>query len=195
MLYFWSYVFDGNQYLSCINCVLGTLNISGGLHDHPSPLNLLDRVKLIILGKNSSFLGLNKNTEDVSASEYVSTEVLRNTEIVADDVKLDHVQELEEEERITFGTTRGTEPCIATTSFQPTATTSSEEAHAVTVAELESDGLEYIAGYIAFTFKDKYNNLGMHSYKKSEHQYVPSRVENLSFGGLMVSETNFLNEV
>lgn len=66
-------------------------------------------------------------------------------------------------------------------------------------SQAESDGLIYIAGYLARKFKDKYPDLGSYTHeieKKEMHTYsMPSWVQSLSFGGLTEPSTSWKNNV
>lgn len=43
----------------------------GGLNDHPSPLNALFRIRLIILGKNPDIVSYQSNTADKNDEEFM----------------------------------------------------------------------------------------------------------------------------
>ncbi|KAJ4442669.1 hypothetical protein ANN_04258 [Periplaneta americana] len=64
-----------------------------------------------------------------------------------------------------------------------------------TVPQCEEDGLQYIAGYVASKFKDKYPDLGDYTHKlQATHDYcIPSWVQHLSFGGLVKPSDKWMN--
>jgi hypothetical protein len=63
-------------------------------------------------------------------------------------------------------------------------------------AELEDDGLEFVADWVAYKLK-QYPSLGRYSYlAEANHSYTaPSWVQQLSFGGLKVPSVEWLEEV
>lgn len=58
---------------------------------------------------------------------------------------------------------------------------------------VESDGLQYLAGYLAEVFKDKHPWMGCHTYELSESEPHPSWVVALSRGGLIKPTDEWLN--
>jgi hypothetical protein len=54
----------------------------GGLNDHPTPLDALYRLRMIILGKGPGMVQSNLNTEDKSEEDFIVAKVLWETEAV-----------------------------------------------------------------------------------------------------------------
>lgn len=144
----------------------------GGLHDHPSPLDCIYRIRMIILGKNPGVIQRQTNTIDADQDEFIVAKALNKAQITIPEssclpAEL-HTKDLENE----------------------------QISHAEIVQQSEEDGLEYIAGYIAKKFKDKYPYLGNFTHKiDTEHNYtVPSWVRHLSYGGLTSPSETWLQE-
>jgi len=105
------------------------LRSRGGLNDHPSPLNALFRIRLIILGKNSGIVSYQSNTADKNDEEFMVAKTLHNI-----DVKINNVNENSED----------AESLTDTTSENESSKDGDENQH-----NLELDSTEYLAGWVA----------------------------------------------
>lgn len=147
--------------------IFSQLRTRGGLNDHPSPLNALQRLKMIILGKSSQ-LQLGTNTTDKSSDEFIIGKVLLQCDIKT----IDDVSSL---------------------SSTSTDTLSQFNVDDNLTTYTENDGFEYLAGWMAKKLKNSHPELGDYTHKLNhEHDYVrPSWVRHLSFGGLVAPTTAF----
>lgn len=124
----------------------------------------------------------NVNTEEPVATEYVSATALQKADVETPDDDLD---------------------VSCNSSFQGDTLSSSTSSGAgksqelVISGEMNHDSLDYIAGYMAKKFKRMVANLEKYTYQiKREHEFsLPSWVKQLSYGGLMMPEDDFLNRV
>lgn len=159
----------------CLENFFFQLRSRGGADDHPSPLNALYRIRMIILGKNPGILSSHVNTEEAEPQEYLSAKVFEQAEIALNPSDNNLVE--------------------INLSISSSSSTSSNDSSNL---ETANDALEYIAGYIAKKFKDKYPDLGdyTHQLLLTEHQYnLPSWVEHLSYGGLIKPKRSWLQKV
>ena len=147
----------------------------GGLNDHPSPLDAIYRIRMIILGKNPGAVQKNVNTiaHDRDTDEYMVVAKIISSSISISDKKDDSEKENDLSDIESTFSVETNSTSSASTSDTKTAT--------------EADGLEYLAGWVAYKLKEKHPGLGQHTYKSQiEHSYcMPSWVSHLSFGGLM----------
>lgn len=140
----------------------------GGLHDHPSPLNAIHRMKMIILGKNPGVIQAQMNTIDVDPDEYVIAKAFEKAKVTISET------DCESHDQVNCETNNIDATSVTPSTSNPTTQLS------------EQDGLSYIAGYIAKKFREEHPHLGDYTYKKkAEHDYgIPSWIQHLSFGGL-----------
>ncbi|KAK3924472.1 Transposable element P transposase [Frankliniella fusca] len=156
----------------------------GGLHDHPTPLEAIWRVRMIILGKNPGIVQANANALDRSkddGGEFLTVVALQTIK-----------------EEMSGNTTPSTplpdedllsedvdDPSI----LEPNAPRNTLE------EKMENDGVTYLAGWVAYKHKnvtwlgkptrEGTNSLGAH--------LLPSWVQQLSFGGLMEPSAEWLS--
>lgn len=140
------------------------LRTRGGLDDHPTPMNALYRLRMMILGKNPGLVQSNTNTVDRAQEEFIVAKVLKSVEVseeipkmlVAEDTNTDTLSD-----------------CSGSSSFL-----SNEKLS-------ERDGLQYLAGWVAKKHKKEFPNLGNHTYQLKQSTETPSWIKHLSYGGLM----------
>jgi hypothetical protein len=160
----------------------------GGLNDHPTPLDALNRLRIIILGK-TDILQSNTNTVERTDDEhYIVGKVLRRSGI---ELAIPSAQ-------------------ISESDGDSSSRSSLSSGHLVVnnyaqkkIIQVEADGLEYLAGWIAKKLKSTHPELGHYMYveeNKNEHSYclpknVPSWIRHLSFGGLIQPSEEFLEHV
>jgi hypothetical protein len=65
----------------CLENFFFQLRSRGGADDHPSPLNALYRICMIILGKKPGILSSHVNTQEVEPREYLSAKVFEHDEL------------------------------------------------------------------------------------------------------------------
>jgi len=116
------------------------LRSRGGLNDHPSPLNALFRIRLIILGKNPCIVSNYSNTADKNVEEFMIAKALQKI-----DVKINNVKENSED----------AESLTDTTSENESSNDGDENQH-----DLELDATEYLAGWVAKKYKLQFPELG-----------------------------------
>uniref|UniRef100_A0A182HYC2 Transposase n=1 Tax=Anopheles arabiensis TaxID=7173 RepID=A0A182HYC2_ANOAR len=177
------------------------LRQKGGVYDHPSPLSCLHRIRMIVIGKsptiliNQTNLETNRNTrlgeniclmeqhenanEDCLSEQnqdFMSVTLFTEADVIPDlpDNAL-NAHEMDDESEI-LSTISSTIPDLP---------------------EQDSDGFEYIVGYLGKKFHKKHPHIdqGTYSFKiTSDHNYSkpPSFVKHLSTGGLFVPSHSFL---
>lgn len=154
------------------------LRTKGGLNDHPTPLNALYRIRMILLGKNPG-ISSKSNTHDDNKEEYLLSKVFKEVDIT-------NVVDSEQNE-ITSETDTATECDSINTSYDH----QEEDKN-----EMSLDAVEYLAGWVAKKYRYKYPELGSTSTEvnktSKDHDYlIPSWLNYLSYGGLIIPSINF----
>jgi len=67
-----------------LESLFSQLRSRGGLNDHPTPLDVLYRLRMIILGKNPGVIVSNCNTYEVEPDEFIIAEVVRTAKVPVD---------------------------------------------------------------------------------------------------------------
>lgn len=150
----------------------------GGLDDHPTPLNALYRLRMMILGKNPGITSNQTNTTHVYDEEFMVATVLKKINL-----QINNVENLE-------GSGSSTE-------------SDSESLQAIdkNKYEMEEDAIEYLAGWVAKKYKLQFPELGSTTTQcnlelTQEHDYqTPTWIHHLSYGGLIVPNQDFKNKV
>lgn len=116
------------------------LRTRGGLNDHPSPLNALYRLRMIILGKSPGFVSTSSNTNDNNQEEFMMAKTFKqiNFQIIDNENNGD----------------------IKTGSDTDTDNDTSIENESEHLNEMTQDAVEYLAGWIAKKFKIKFPEIG-----------------------------------
>lgn len=152
---------------------------SRGPNEHPSALEAMHRIRLIILGKNPGILETSTNTTDQSPNleEYVVAKVINS----GLDIATNSLPEMSQS---------------SSTSFRSNASDIVPQDD-FTQSEIIHDALEYIAGYLLKKHKNILStfHFGDFTYKlKEDYSYnLPSWVQQLSYGGLIKPTTEWLN--
>jgi len=161
----------------------------GGLNDHPSPLNALYRLRMIILGKNPGVVSNHANTTDKNKEEFMVASTLK---------KINFSISNERENTDNSETDTDTNDYLSDTDESSI----SSEKQCVNKLEMTNDAVEYLAGWIAKKYQLKFPELGSitskSSYDKSSHEHnysVPSWISHLSYGGLIVPSNNFKTNI
>lgn len=179
---------NGLQYLltskinqDALENLFSQLRTRGGLNDHPSPLNALHRLRMILLGKNPGISSYS-NTQDKNNEEYVLSTVFKKAEIILN-------YENDDKETRTSDTDTTSESESLDTSFIKEENNSNE---------MSKDAIEYLTGWVAKKYRFKYPEIGstttelMKSKMSSCHDYsLPSWINHLSYGGLIVPSNKF----
>lgn len=144
------------------------LRLNGGTHDHPSPLQALQRIRLAILGKNlQHHLKRNQNTEDVSLDEsFLVTNIFRKrkADCLGTQISINDTNDYEEDFK----------------SWQVDSKNRTLE---------ESDGMEYANGFIARSLLTDYPTLANQTCTvtdaSEEGMNKENYVQDLSYGRLL----------
>jgi hypothetical protein len=160
----------------------------GGLHDHPSPLQSIYRIRLIVLGKNPGVIQDRQNTDSSQEvlEEYLVANVISGTELeISEDEVVNNIDPYHEID----------DP--ATRSESSLSSTSTRESKGSSDTVSEPDGFKYLCGFIARKFKEKFPDMGIYTKNIiSDHSYShpPDWLQFLSFGGLTVPSRKWLKE-
>lgn len=144
------------------------LRCRGGNDDHPSPLNSIYRLRMIILGKNTGVVKTNMSTIDASDDEFLLSQIFKEVEI---EPNFDVVQISDEESDSSIASSQSI----------------------VKMSASEEDGFEYLLGWLARKFRTKYPDLGEYSYKLQPVDKT-SYVGQLSHGGLNIPSAIWIKE-
>lgn len=163
----------------------------GGLHDHPSPLSVLYRLRMILLGKNPGVVQSHTNVQhhESSREEYfIVSQAFTKAQIERPVLTDPRCSELPDDLSETSSST-------STSSLTPQTSQFTSNIEKMS----ESDGLMYVAGYLARKHRDQFPDLGSYTYKedsKNIHSYsMPSWVQQLSFGGLTQPSEEWMKNV
>jgi len=149
----------------------------GGLDDHPTPLNALYRLRMLILGKNPGITSQQTNTTHVNNEEFMVATALKKINL-----KINNVENLDE----SGSTTESDNDSLQEIDNK---------------YEMEEDATEYLAGWVAKKFKIQFPELGSTTTKCNlesplEHDYqIPTWIHHLSYGGLIAPSQDFKNKV
>lgn len=149
----------------------------GGLDDHPTPLNALYRLRMLILGKNPGITSQQTNTTHVNNEEFMVATALKKINL-----KINNVENLDE----SGSTTESDNDSLQEIDNK---------------YEMEEDATEYLAGWVAKKYKIQFPELGLTTTKCNleiplEHDYqIPTWIHHLSYGGLIAPSQDFKNQV
>lgn len=172
------YILTSKVNQDALENLFSQLRSMGGLNDHPSPLNALYRLRMIILGKNPGVVSNQSNTSDSNNEEFLVATTIKQV-----DLKLNNV----------FENTNNIESCTDTASDNESMESNCNEKN-----EMVQDAVEYLAGWVARTYRHKFPELGLTTTEQNSnekthgHDYVmPSWISHLSYGGLIVPSYDF----
>lgn len=168
----------------CLENFFSHLRLKGGFNDHPSPLDAMYRMRMIILGKNAGAVQSNLNTIDKSEEDFVVARVFRETEVTNE---IDnHEGQKADGENIEL--LSNSSDISATGEGCSTPSNISEGC--------EEDGLRYLAGYIAKKFIHKFPELGNYAKTIVNNPSAPSSwLQKISFGNLVHPSDLFFCEI
>lgn len=155
------------------------LRSRGGLNDHPTPLNALYRLRMIILGKNPGVVSTSSNTSDSNQEEYMVSKTFEQINLLIPDKE--NNDENSDTDTASENGSEGTEKTNSN--------------------EMSEDAIEYLAGWVARKYKQKFPELGsitttFNSSNISDHNYLlPSWIEHLSYGGLTMPSISFKKQI
>lgn len=136
----------------------------GGLNDHPTPLECIYRMRMIVLGKNTGRLRTNTNTKE-TRDEFLLGQVLKKSCVNVGVIKYEEDDTLKEDEE----------------DQEHESAEKTEKEKLKVETNVSSDGLSYIAGWMAKRLRRKYPNLGNYTYKQDK---TTTWISELSVGGL-----------
>ncbi|KAJ8966380.1 hypothetical protein NQ314_003556 [Rhamnusium bicolor] len=147
------------------------LRTRGGLHDHPSSLNAICRIRMILLGKNPDMVHTHSNVVTpigTEKEEYLLASAMKQAKIG----------------NITIEKTENILEDVADSSSSLSSTSSSMSSVSRTASE--KDELLYIAGYLVKKHLKDHPYLGQYTYESKEvinlHSYnIPSWIESFIF--------------
>lgn len=157
--------------------LFGMIRLNGGSHDHPSPLQALDRLRLIIIGKNlSQQLKRNQNAvNDVTGEEFIMSRLFRNMPMTHDASKPGEEKREDDE------------------------SSEDENFHMYKKSRTlaEDDGAQYVWGYIARGSMKTHPDIGSYTHENDDNTEKQlnkeNYVEDLSHGGLVKSSETFVD--
>lgn len=167
-----SYILTHRLNQDSLESFFSQIRSRGGLHDHPSPLNAIYRIRMIVLGKNPGVVQEKVNIQtqvetNNPPEEYLLAKVLRDAKLEVA-VQKDEVSCLDETQ-------------------QSSDTSVSSNSSLSSLTENESDGFQYLCGWLARKFKNKHPEMGKYTkdIQAGEHAYqMQPWIQHLSFGGL-----------
>lgn len=183
-----SYILTHRLNQDILENLFSQIRTRGGLNDHPSPLDALYRLRMIILGKNQGVLQANTNTAALDDSEFVASKVLKIS-----------------------GVLNSTGDCVSETLSTAMFTEESKtEEHIVATDnicaqsdfkfsnDLEDSAFEYLCGWVARKHKQQFPYLeDIDINVNSVTEVKPSNsswVQHLSYGGLCKPSLIWLNQ-
>lgn len=176
------YILSSKVNQDALENLFSQLRTRGGLNDHPSPLNALYRLRMIILGKNPGVTSNQTNTTDTNNEEFLLAKTMKKI-----DLKINYVSENFDDSENATDTNSDSESIVNNCNNK---------------IEMVQDAVEYLAGWVAKTFRLKFPELGsttteQHLNKSSHgHDYgVLPWINHLSYGGLIVPSDEFKNNI
>lgn len=151
----------------------------GGLDDHPTPLNAIYRLRMMILGKSPSYISKQTNTADLNNEEFMVSTALNKMNLKINNL----IENVEVNES-------STDTC--SDNGLPESIDQGKN-------EMQENAIEYLAGWIAKKYRLQFPELGStttqcDSVQKQGHDYtIPTWVNHLSYGGLIVPSLEFKN--
>lgn len=158
------------------------LREGGGLNDHPTPLNALYRLRMIILGKPNG--NLSTNSKDQGNEEFIVGKVLRSAKLnlSVTNFETNECTAIYQESENTVDGDIETGPSTA--------------ASKDVIETTEEDGLHYLAGWIAKKLRKSHPELGNYTSKvQYNNKILPSWIKHLSFGGLVEPSNEWKNKI
>lgn len=188
------YIMTAKLNQDALENLFSLIRTRGGGNDHPSPMQFLRRLRVIILGKSIQSVSSGQSTEDkCSGEEYLVIDVLKDhkttTSTDTSNVSESHVQENDPD-------------------FDDEHDENDENKEGASSFTTEDDGFEYVVGAVARKFRTKYPYVGEYTYKlrdnhvhltthtllDHDYAYPHSYVDHLSLGGLTKPSNAFMDQ-
>jgi len=106
-----------------------------GLNNHPSPLNALYRLRMIILGKNPGVVSTSSNTSDNNQEEFIVAKTMKHINDIIDKQNNENIDDSDTD-------------------------TNSDDSEKSNINEMTEDAVEYLAGWVANKYRQKFPKLG-----------------------------------
>lgn len=136
---------------------------------------------MIILGKNPGVVSTSSNTSDNNQEEYMVSKTFQHINLLIPD------QESNDD--------------VENSDTDTASENETEETKKTNSEEMTEDAIEYLAGWVAKKYKQKFPELGsttttFNSSNVRDHNYLlPSWIEHLSYGGLTMPSISFKNQI
>lgn len=187
----------------CLENFFSQVRTRGGLDDHPTPLNALSRIRMIVLGKNPGILSNNCNTIDQNCDEYLVSKALKSANLENKslvDPKPDIYGFSNSSDNIVSSPQKAnpSQRLSASSISNSSSTSNAKRPHDSNDDEftkLEENGLKYLAGWVAKKHFKSYPNLDLVDKEKDHIYTLPSWAKFLSYGGYTVPSTFFSSEI
>jgi len=172
-----SYILTHRLNQDSLESFFSLIRSRGGLNDHPTPLNAMYRIRIIVLGKNPGVvqdkLNIETPQEKLNLEEYLVANVIATADV---NIPFNNEENDLSDSSLSSSESSSTQNNLPTTN--------------------EEDGFIYLCGWLARKFKNKYPHLGCYTKdKKPDHSYsAPSWVQYLSFGGLTEPSTDWVKQ-
>lgn len=155
------------------------LRSGGGLADHPSPMECVYRLRMIVLGKKSGQLSTNQNTKNTT-DEFLIGKFLKDCQIPFPEIS-ETPPQTEENDIEEYGSETNDQQEI-----------SSLDNTQDTMEPVYEDGLKYVAGWMARKLRKLYPK-----FIETEHtnDCQKSWIQELSLGGLTEPSEEFFNVI
>lgn len=161
----------------CLENLFSQIRTRGGLNDHPTPLEAIYRLRMIILGKTQGVLQKNTNTNNEDDKcETVVSNILRMSGVDVANPSDITIQSCttDSTENYDYGTSSIEESCSS---------------------DMYKNALEYLCGWVTKKLKSKYPYL---SENKDTPEFLTSPndswTKHLSYGGLSIPSQKWLEE-
>jgi hypothetical protein len=171
------------QFQDVLENFFSQIRTRGGLCDHPAPINCLNRIRYIILGRSSIHgkQNLNTSVDHDETGSYLVAEVIKIAHL--DALKLNENNSTENE-------------IISTDTLSDASSVETTQELTKTIeGQISEDGIEYLSGWVAFKLRSKFPELGTKTTSgQPDHAMLtkPTFVENISYHGLMKPSDKWL---
>lgn len=177
-----SYLLTSKINQDALENLFSQIRSKGGLNDHPSPLNAIYRLRMIILGKNPGITSNHSNTTDDNKEEFMVANAVKSVNLKLGD------EHIGEDEIISSDTD---------TASENGSQLSNEDKNKV---EMDNDAVEYLAGWVAKKHRFNIPGIGSTTTQVNKnnikntlgHDYeIPSWINHVSYGGLIEPSSEF----
>ncbi|KAE9535838.1 hypothetical protein AGLY_007739 [Aphis glycines] len=170
-----SYLLTSKINQDALENLFSQIRSKGGLNDHPSPLNAIYRLKMIILGKNLGITSTHSNTIDDNKEEFMVANAVKSVNLKLGD------EHIGEDEIISSDTDTASE-------------------NGSQLSNEDKNKVEYLAGWVAKRHRFNIPGIGSTTTQVNKnninntvgHDYeIPSWINHVSYGGLIEPSSEF----